>query len=997
MQRFISFQSFVLLIFCLVTCLSIQAQVQFPSTGSAIIEVNTSNKGILTPRMTLAQREAIANPAVGLLVYQTDGVEGFYFYGGSAWRMMGSVTALIQDSDGNTKVQVEKNANENIIRFDISGQEKFTLKKSNMHDINMSFVNNNENIFIGHHAGNNTTNAKNIAIGDSTFMNNITGYDNLAIGKKALFNNVNGSYNFAIGQEALFNNTVDSNMAVGKYALKNNTLGKLNTGIGTSTLQNNQSGNYNLAIGLNALLANTAGSNNTAVGEASLSANIDGTDNTVIGNQSMRHNITGSQNTVVSTPFAGNTRTLSNNIDGYQNTALGSYVLDNAASAYQTTAFAIDALDDLTTGIGNTALGETVLQNLTTGENNVAIGNTVMNPLTTGSRNVALGKYIFYAVNNPPLSLSSSSNNVFIGGSEDDAYLIGSANTAIGTFSSLNNEYNTAIGYSAEMSSNTNYSTAIGARIKATDPGFSDGIVLLSNNQNSRIGIGTSNPHVSAILDINANDRGLLLPKLTDAQMRSIPTPKNGLMVYNTTYKSIFTYNFYAGSISKWKDQNNFFDFNSNAYASYTNKTPVYKNTGWIWGGTDHLEDSDGNTRIQIEKNPNEDKFRLRLNDEEKFVINRSPFSQIYYETFSNSQSVYLGNNAGANADLSMNNIGIGYNTMNKLNTANGNTGIGSSVLINNVNGEENTVIGFSAMTDNVAGSYNTAIGANALDMNSTGLYNTAIGINAMNDITNGQYNTAIGYDAEVLGSGISYATALGYKARATESNTFIIGAINGVNGATKTAKVGMGASSPAARLHVKRDSMGSFDPIMRLESESDDFTRIRFKNINSSNEWSIQAKSDGTIAYGRFNFFYTQNILSFHADGDAVLTGSLLQLSDKRLKKNIKPIKIDWNKLSDIKAYNYHWADTLANQRLQLGFIAQQVEQHFPSLVIHSEKSKSVNYQGFIPIIIEGIKSIDTESAVIKNDLEKNRHAINQLREELNALQSSIKNAKRR
>ncbi|MCX6318755.1 MAG: hypothetical protein NTW29_15860 [Bacteroidetes bacterium] len=46
--------------------------------ASAQLEISSTTKGILVPRMTQAQRTAISNPAQGLLVYQTDGVVGFY-------------------------------------------------------------------------------------------------------------------------------------------------------------------------------------------------------------------------------------------------------------------------------------------------------------------------------------------------------------------------------------------------------------------------------------------------------------------------------------------------------------------------------------------------------------------------------------------------------------------------------------------------------------------------------------------------------------------------------------------------------------------------------------------------------------------------------------------------------------------------------------------------------------------------------------------------------
>ncbi|HWK06763.1 MAG TPA: hypothetical protein VNS58_24175 [Puia sp.] len=53
--------------------------------ASARLEVNSSSQGILIPRLSSAQRSAIAGPAAGLLVFQTDGTPGFCYYNGAFW------------------------------------------------------------------------------------------------------------------------------------------------------------------------------------------------------------------------------------------------------------------------------------------------------------------------------------------------------------------------------------------------------------------------------------------------------------------------------------------------------------------------------------------------------------------------------------------------------------------------------------------------------------------------------------------------------------------------------------------------------------------------------------------------------------------------------------------------------------------------------------------------------------------------------------------------
>lgn len=67
-------------------------------------------------------------------------------------------------------------------------------------------------------------------------------------------------------------------------------------------------------------------------------------------------------------------------------------------------------------------------------------------------------------------------------------------------------------------------------------------MVLAQNN----VGIGTITPHSSAILDLEATDKGLLLPRLTSDNRKNIGSsstqsdPEEGLMVYDKTEKSIY-------------------------------------------------------------------------------------------------------------------------------------------------------------------------------------------------------------------------------------------------------------------------------------------------------------------------------------------------------------------------------------------------------------------------------------------------------------------------
>ena len=54
-------------------------------SASAILDLTSTSKGVLIPRMTAAQKSAISSPSTGLLIFQTDAPAGFYYYNGSAW------------------------------------------------------------------------------------------------------------------------------------------------------------------------------------------------------------------------------------------------------------------------------------------------------------------------------------------------------------------------------------------------------------------------------------------------------------------------------------------------------------------------------------------------------------------------------------------------------------------------------------------------------------------------------------------------------------------------------------------------------------------------------------------------------------------------------------------------------------------------------------------------------------------------------------------------
>lgn len=58
--------------------------------ASSILDITSTTAGLLTPRMTETQKNAIVSPATGLLIYQTNATAGYYYYNGTVWTPFGS-------------------------------------------------------------------------------------------------------------------------------------------------------------------------------------------------------------------------------------------------------------------------------------------------------------------------------------------------------------------------------------------------------------------------------------------------------------------------------------------------------------------------------------------------------------------------------------------------------------------------------------------------------------------------------------------------------------------------------------------------------------------------------------------------------------------------------------------------------------------------------------------------------------------------------------------
>jgi hypothetical protein len=66
--------------------------------------------------------------------------------------------------------------------------------------------------------------------------------------------------------------------------------------------------------------------------------------------------------------------------------------------------------------------------------------------------------------------------------------------------------------------------------------------MIITTNTFAQVGIGTTTPNTSSILDLTSSTQGLLTPRMTTVQRTAIVSPADGLMVYDTDLKSFYHY-----------------------------------------------------------------------------------------------------------------------------------------------------------------------------------------------------------------------------------------------------------------------------------------------------------------------------------------------------------------------------------------------------------------------------------------------------------------------
>ncbi|MDA9333745.1 hypothetical protein N9Q52_01680 [Polaribacter sp.] len=276
-------QFFTLLAAVLLTATT-YAQVGVGTTtpdASAALDITSTTKGLLIPRMTNTQRDAIVSPASGLMIYQSDQDFGFYFYNGTQWTIVGIETV------NGTANEIEVSTSNATTTIGLP--DNTTITTSVTVDglyFGTGAGDGDNNLAVGSSMGSGTG-KRNTAIGSGALESySGTGYDNnTAIGYSNMKALSTGSGNTALGAENMFSLTTGiANTSIGNQTMLNVSEGSNNTGLGQRAGESITTGINNTLIGLNADVSSPNANNETVIGKGATGSG----DNTVqLGNTSV--------------------------------------------------------------------------------------------------------------------------------------------------------------------------------------------------------------------------------------------------------------------------------------------------------------------------------------------------------------------------------------------------------------------------------------------------------------------------------------------------------------------------------------------------------------------------------------------------------------------------------------------------------------------------------------------------------------------------------------
>ena len=560
------------------------------------------------------------------------------------------------------------------------------------------------------------------------------------------------------------------------------------------------------------------------------------------------------------------------------------------------------------------------------------------------------------------------------------------------------------------------------------------------------IGIGTTSPDASALLHINATNKGVLIPSVqltSTSDATTIASPATSLLVYNVIGGGLtpagYWYNAGSPSVPNW-----------------VQLISTATSGAWLLTGNSIASgDFIGTTNNQdfVVKTNNTEKMRV-LSGGNVGIGTTSPTSVLHTIASGAKTTTYTGNlltNIATSSTSSINKTGLEIKS----------TGTWSGASSNNIGLYVSSVTGGTTNYDAIFnGGGNVGIGTNAAVHNklvvvsSAGKIKMAIGhsysISAtaptsidsstylhlgMGETNEGSYRL-IGFGYNNAGAALP-AAWMGYQQMTSNGNQFgdlIFGTRNVTTNTTATERmriqydgnVGVGTAAPSSILHTVASGVKTTSYSGNLFTNTATNATVNATKsgvrITSTGTWTgagngtniglyVSSVTGGTNNYdaifnggGNVGIGTTSPSEKLEVNGNIKIpAGNSYIGSDIRLKTDIDSIENSLQLVKQLQGVYFKWDTTVLNPMglnyssgRQIGFIAQNVQTVLPEIVATDSDSLgllSVDYSRFTPVLVEAVKELAKQDSLQGLKTEADSVLIDSLKQGLSSANERIDN----